>query len=114
MDKEKEQQRFRELHASLNKNCAIKQIMYLENKLAIGQGLVDAEVKQAACGKWQREKPTKPCYFIHRYNKQDDKPDLFDAILDNGILCVANIQDDAFVEAMENFADGEFYIVEYH
>jgi hypothetical protein len=77
-------------------------------------GQAEVLVSPDACGKWQKEKPTKPCYFIHRYNKEDNEPDLFDAIMDSGILCVANIQDNAFVETMENFADGEFYIVEYH
>lgn len=74
--------------------------------------LVEPVVKQAACGKWQRKKPDKPCYFLHRYNKKDDHPSLFDAYIDTDVLCVANIQDDEFVETMEGFADGQFYIIE--
>lgn len=78
-------------------------------------GRVQPEVKPVACGQWQKTKPDKPCYFIHRYKRNDNKPDLLDAILDENILCVTNIQDDEFVCTMEEFVDdGEFYIVEYH
>lgn len=73
---------------------------------------VQAGVKQAACGKWQRKKPDKPCYFIHRYNKKDRYPSLFEADIDTDVLCVYNIQDDEFVETMEGFADGQFFIIE--
>lgn len=73
---------------------------------------VEAGVKQAACGKWQRKKPDKPCYFIHRYNKKDRYPSLFEADIDTDVLCVYNIQDDEFVETMEGFADGQFFIIE--
>lgn len=73
---------------------------------------IEPQVKQAACGKWQRKKPDKPCYFLHRYNKKDDHPSLFEAYIDTEVLCVANIQDDAFVETMEGFADGQFFIIE--
>lgn len=76
---------------------------------------VEAIVKPVACGQWQKTKPDKPCYFIHRYKRNDNKPDLLDAILDENILCVTNIQDDEFVCTMEEFVDdGEFHIVEYH
>lgn len=72
---------------------------------------VEPPVKQAACG-WQKKKPDKPCYFLHRYNKKDRYPSLFEAYIDTEVLCVANIQDDEFVETMEGFADGQFYIIE--
>lgn len=75
---------------------------------------VQAGVKPDACGKWQYTKPEKPCYFIHRYTRKENKPDLYDAYIDGGILSVANIQDDEFICTMEEFADGDFYIVEYH
>lgn len=73
---------------------------------------VQARVKPDACGEWQKEKPSKPCYFIHRYNRKDNKPSLFEAVIDGGVLVVANIQDDEFVETMEDFADGDFFIIE--
>ncbi len=73
---------------------------------------VQAIVKPDACGGWQKEKPNKPCYFIHRYNRKDNKPSLFEAVIDGGVLVVANIQDDEFVETMEDFADGDFLIIE--
>lgn len=73
---------------------------------------VEPVVKQAVCGKWQRKKPDKPCYFLHRYNKKDRYPSLFEAYIDTEVLCVANIQDDEFVEIMEGFANGQFYIIE--
>lgn len=74
---------------------------------------LEAEVKQAACGKWQKEKPTKPCYFVHRYKKADRYPSFFEADIDTDILCVFNIQDDQFSCTMEEFVDeGEFYIIE--
>lgn len=79
-------------------------------KLKVGQ--MEPRVKQAACGKWQRKKPDKPCYFIHRYNKKDRYPSLFEADIDTDVLCVYNIQDDEFVETMEGFADGQFFIIE--
>lgn len=82
------------------------------NSLLTKQVKVEPVVKQAACGKWQRKKPDKPCYFLHRYNKKDDHPSLFEAYIDTDVLCVANIQDDEFVETMEGFADGQFYIIE--
>lgn len=71
---------------------------------------VEPQVKQAACG-WQKKKPDKPCYFLHRYNKKDRYPSLFEAYIDTEVLCVANIQDDEFVETMEGFADGQFFII---
>jgi hypothetical protein len=74
---------------------------------------MQAEVKTDACGRWQKKKPKAPCYFVHRYNKKDNHPSMFQAYIDTEVLCVANIQDDAFVETMEGFADGEFYIIEY-
>lgn len=73
---------------------------------------VQAIVKPDACGEWQKEKPNKPCYFIHRYNRKDNNPSLFEAVMDGGVLVVANIQDDEFVETMEDFADGDFFIIE--
>jgi len=69
-------------------------------------------VKPDACGEWQKEKPNKPCYFIHRYNREDNKPSLFEAVMDGGVLVVASIQDDEFVETMEDFSDGDFFIIE--
>lgn len=68
-------------------------------------------VKQAACG-WQKKKPDKECYFVHRYKKEDNYPDLYEAKFDNNILCVFNIQDDEFIYTMEEMADGEFFIIE--
>jgi len=69
-------------------------------------------VVPVACGSWQKTKPDKPCYFIHRYDKNDTYPSLFEAKMDYEILIVMNIQDDEFVETMEGFADGEFFIIE--
>ena len=73
---------------------------------------LEPPVMPVACGSWQKEKPTKECYFIHRYNEDDLEPSLFNAMFDEEILCVFNIQDNEFVETMEEFADGEFYIIE--
>lgn len=74
---------------------------------------MQAAVKPDACGKWQKEKPTKPCYFVHRYKKADRYPSFFEADIDTDILCVFNIQDDQFSCTMEEFVDeGEFYIIE--
>lgn len=75
-------------------------------------GQVEPEVKPDACEGWRKEKPNKPCYFIHRYNRKDNKPSIFEAVIDGGVLVVANIQDDEFVETMDDFADGDFFIIE--
>jgi hypothetical protein len=72
----------------------------------------EARVSPMLAEKWQKEKPNKPCYFIHRYNRKDNKPSLFEAVMDGGVLVVANIQDDEFVETMEDFAEGDFFIIE--
>ncbi|KKP74585.1 MAG: hypothetical protein UR73_C0038G0018 [candidate division WS6 bacterium GW2011_GWF1_35_23] len=63
------------------------------------------------CGRWQKTKPDKPCYFVHRYDEGDNYPSLFEAVIDSEILCVMNIPDDEFVETMDKFADGEFFII---
>lgn len=82
--------------------------LWLEKKIS----QVEPEVKPDACGGWRKEKPNKPCYFIHRYNRKDNNPSLFEAVIDGGVLVVANIQDDEFVETMEDFSDGDFFIIE--
>jgi hypothetical protein len=69
-------------------------------------------VSQAACGHWQKGKPKKECYFVYRDNKEDNYPSLYEAKLDENILCVFNIQDDEFIYTMEEMADGEFFIIE--
>lgn len=83
---------------------------YYDARLKVSQ--MQLPVKPDACGEWQKEKPNKPCYFVHRYNRKDNKPSLFEAVIDGGVLVVANIQDDEFVETMEDFADGDFLIIE--
>ncbi len=92
------------------KNTELKPAIFVEDVMKI-VGQMEPQVKQAACG-WQKKKPDKPCYFLHRYNKKDRYPSLFEAYIDTEVLCVANIQDDEFVETMEGFADGQFYIIE--
>lgn len=84
----------------------------IEKSLAIQQ---EPRVKPDACGQWQKTKPDKPCYFVHRHSKRDNKPDLYDANFDGEELCVFNIQDEAFVCTMGEFVDdGEFHVIEYH
>lgn len=89
----------------------VKEIQELRDNKSIP---LVAGVKTDACGKWQKERPAKPCLFIHRYNDKDEKPGLQLAVLDCDILCVTDVEYNEFISTMDDFADGEFYIVEYH
>ena len=66
-----------------------------------------------ACGHWQRGKPDRECYFVHRKNNKDNYPDLYEAKFEDDVLCVFNIQDDEFIYTMEEMMDdGEFVTIE--
>lgn len=62
--------------------------------------------------KWQYTKPNKPCLFVARYNEKDGHPSLHYAVYDGGVLCVADIEDN-FVSTMEEYADCQYFIIEY-
>lgn len=93
----------------LKMNAAFIKLKEVANKISIP---LDALVSQAACGHWQKGKPKKECYFVYRDNKEDNYPSLYEAKLEENILCVFNIQDDEFIYTMEEMADGEFFIIE--
>jgi len=66
-----------------------------------------------ACGHWQKGKPDRECYFVHRKNNKDNYPDLYEAKFEDDVLCVFNIQDDEFIYTMEEMMDdGEFVTIE--
>ena len=74
---------------------------------------MQAEVKPDACDRWQKEKPNRPCLFVHRYNNKDKKPTLQYAVIDCNVLIVTDIELNEFTSTMEEFADGEFFIIDY-
>lgn len=74
---------------------------------------LEAEVKPDACDCWQKEKPNRPCLFVHRYNREDKKPTLQYAVIDIHTLVVTDTELNKFTSTMEEYADGEFFIIEY-
>jgi len=94
------------LEPLVNLNEAIKII----DKILSNQ--VQAVVKPDACGHWQTEKPIKPCLFVARYNAKDPHPSLVYAGYDEGILCVADTEEN-FISTMGEYADCEYFIIEY-
>lgn len=82
-----------------------------ESQEWLNASLGKQQANGAVAGHWQKEKPEKECYFVYRDNKEDNYPGLYEAKLDENILCVFNIQDDEFIYTMEEMADGEFFII---
>lgn len=84
-----------------------------ENQEWLNASLGKQKASGAVAGQWQKEKPTKPCLFVHRYNEKDDKPGLQYAVMDCDVLCVTDIELNEFVSTMDEFADGEFFIIQF-
>lgn len=84
-----------------------------ENQEWLNAPLGKQKASGAVAGQWQKEKPTKPCLFVHRYNEKDDKPGLQYAVMDCDVLCVTDIELNEFVSTMDEFADGEFFIIQF-
>lgn len=93
-------------HIEVGSQLEIQLTSQLERHIteSYNKGVEDAK-------KWQIEKPSKSCLFVHRYNNKDEYPSLHHAIHDSDELVVTDTEYN-FSDTMENFADGEFFIIE--
>lgn len=88
--------------------------MNKKNKTKKGVSIpVEKRVSPMLADKWQTEKPDRPCLFIHRWNNKDERPTMSYAVLDCDVLCVTDVELNEFTSTMEEYADGEFFIVGY-
>ena len=88
-----------------------KLIEFEDGKATIEQ--IEELVEGISIMKWQKGKPTEPCLFVCRENK-DEVPSLHYAYYDSGVLCMfAADEDMSFSMTMDEFYDdGEYFIVE--